>query len=104
MSSPFAARISFQTFTNFIPFAWSSTSSSPSQAIPKSSSTSSSDVGDELCSFAKKPIVLEKREPRFVSKERQLERLKSRLDQEQLKYKRSHIGGGKMHEEEALVL
>lgn len=56
--------------------------------MPEIASASSRDVSDDV---AQRPVVPEKMEPRFVSKERQLEKLRSRLDQEQLRCKRAGV-------------
>lgn len=101
MPSPFA-QLSFQTFTNFIPLPWSA-SRSRTQVIPESSSVSSRNTGGEQSSFVKRSIVSEKRGPRFVSKERQLEKLRSRLEQEQVQSmgKRADVSADKARGEEA---
>jgi hypothetical protein len=79
MSNPLAARISFQTFTNLLPSSWSVSRSlaGPYEVIPNSSSASRSQ--DRLLPTTD-PAVVEKRGPRFVSKEKQLEKLRSRLE------------------------
>jgi len=75
MSTPLAARISFQTFTNLLP-SWGASPSSigSCQRTPDTSCKSSNH--DQSSGG---PVVMEKREPRFVSKEKQLEKLRSRL-------------------------
>jgi hypothetical protein len=76
MSSPFATRLS--TFTNFIPLPWASSASGQPEASPSDESTSFS-TGDRHAVSKMRP-----RERCFVPRERQLERLKLRLAQEQL--------------------
>jgi hypothetical protein len=82
MSNPLAARISFQTFTNLLP-SWSTSRSlaGSCQVVPYSSSASQSQ--DHLSSMTD-PAVFEKRGPRFVSKEKQLEKLRSRLEKKDI--------------------
>jgi len=76
MSNPLGA--SFQTFTNLLPSSWGGSRSPVGsyEVLPDSSSTSRSQ--DRLQSTSV-PTV-EKRGPRFVSKEKQLEKLRSRLE------------------------
>jgi hypothetical protein len=89
MSSPLSTRISFQTLTNFIPAVWSprnhvpETVASPCLATRRLSSEPVPEDGPLLSSQeqTKEPVgVTWKRG--YVSKEKQLEKLRSRLERE----------------------
>lgn len=75
MSSPLSARISFQTLTNFIPISWSQRSNVPASL---SSGVDGAPKPDDVT--PRRASVPLKRG--FVSKERQLEKLRSRLERE----------------------
>jgi len=77
--APFSARVSLQTLTNFIPIPWSQRRDAP---VPSYSSVKSTPKIDDVLA-AKEPAqqtVPLKRA--FVSKEKQLEKLRSRLERE----------------------
>jgi len=78
MSTPLAGRISFQTFTNLLPSSWSASPSLAGsyQVTPDGSCKS---LNHDQISAVGGPAMAEKREPRFVSKEKQLEKLRSRM-------------------------
>lgn len=96
MSSPLSARLSFQTLTNFIPLSWSPSANPVGSAvatlcrIPESSSSSSSSSNDNKTELLSEPgivarvikdvSVVQKRG--YVSKEKQLEKLKGRLQRD----------------------
>jgi len=98
MSSPLSARLSFQKLTNFIPLPWSSTNSVGSAAAalclaPESSRSSSTttntndnaEIGlrpepGNVARVIKDVSVVQKRG--YVSKEKQLEKLRSRLQRD----------------------
>jgi hypothetical protein len=85
MSSPLSTRISFQTLTNFIPVSWSPRNHNVEPAASSSlvsrslnSSIVSNERAPEHCCL---PVdVLRKRG--YVSKEKQLEKLRSRLERD----------------------
>ncbi|OAX43098.1 hypothetical protein K503DRAFT_766195 [Rhizopogon vinicolor AM-OR11-026] len=83
MSSPLAARFSFQTFSNFIPLSWSPGAAAvSSHATPSISINSSDDDGaaEAVSLFASaRPGVRRSAERRFVSRDQQLEKLRNRL-------------------------
>ncbi|OJA07685.1 hypothetical protein AZE42_01879 [Rhizopogon vesiculosus] len=83
MSSPLAARFSFQTFSNFIPLSWSPGAAAVSSRTTPSISISSSGDGDAaeaVSLFASAcPGVRRSAERRFVSRDQQLEKLRNRL-------------------------
>lgn len=68
MSSPLAARLSFQTFTNFIPLSWSATT-----AVTPPPSMASAEPEEVAATPVRRG---------YVSKESQLEKLRSRLERE----------------------
>jgi hypothetical protein len=85
ISSPLTGRISFQTLTNFIPIPWSPRTPLAESATSSlaTTSSSSSSVSDEIPSssrtqFWSSAVIPQKRG--YVSKEKQLEKLRSRLD------------------------
>lgn len=117
MSPTLATRISFQKLTNLIPMPslpWSPRSSSKGSAttatatatalcfIPESNSTSSTASEDVInehnrasSSFVNsRPAVAQSRQRGYVSKERQLERLRVRLEEERRVKVRSAVNVG----------
>jgi hypothetical protein len=81
MSSPLAARLSFQTLSNFIPLSWTPGAAAVALCIiPSSSSDISVDAAQSapLLSDAggSTPRLAERK---FVSKNKQMEKLRSRL-------------------------
>lgn len=78
MSSPLAARISFQTLSNFIPLSWTPGAATvASRTTPR---TSTDDVAEAASPFTSaRPGVRRSNERRFVSRDQQLEKLKNRL-------------------------
>ncbi|KIK99714.1 hypothetical protein PAXRUDRAFT_30357 [Paxillus rubicundulus Ve08.2h10] len=83
MSSPLAARLSFQTLSNFIPLSWTPGAAAVAVAsciIPSSSGNTSVDAAEsapllsDAGSSTPRPV-----ERRFVSKDKQMEKLRSRL-------------------------
>lgn len=98
MSSPLSARISFQTFTNFIPVAWSPrnkiTEPAASSLVTPSSNSSivsserAPERGPLFYSGAQTRVPVDVPHKRgYVSKEKQLEKLRNWLE---------HDGGAKM--------
>jgi hypothetical protein len=79
ISNPLAARISFQTFTNLLPSSWSASRTIPGSCASLTDSSSRSRNYDQL-PITTGRVVVEKREPRFVSKETQLAKLRDRLE------------------------
>lgn len=84
MSSPLSARLSFQTFTNLIPISWSQRASdAPSTRsffdVASTSETSTTPVAS---------IPLKRS---FVSKEKQLEKLRSRMKSEGMSKMRTSV-------------
>ncbi|KAG2031550.1 hypothetical protein BDR03DRAFT_927889 [Suillus americanus] len=78
MSSPLAARISFQTLSNFIPLSWTPGAAAvASRTTPR---TSTDDVAEAASPFTSAcPGVRCSIERRFVSRDQQLEKLRNRL-------------------------
>ncbi|KAG6820171.1 hypothetical protein H0H93_004434 [Arthromyces matolae] len=84
MTSPLSSRISFESFTNFIPFSWSQrniASGAPTTHV-SDSVQADDDVPSSREVFQAPAVAPVKRG--FVSKEKQLEKLRSRLKQENL--------------------
>lgn len=100
MSNPLAARISFQTFTNLLPSSWSTSRSlaGSCQAMPTGLSTS---LGHDQKSSTRDTVTVGKRGPRFVSKEKQLEKLRSRLERKDVK---SDVGACNSCQDQALFV
>jgi hypothetical protein len=88
MSSPLTARISFQTLTNFIPAVWSSGNHVPESVTPSCFATrrlsSGPALDDSLSSSCEqtRELVGVTSKRGYVSKEKQLEKLRGRLEQE----------------------
>lgn len=81
MSSPLAARFSFQTLSNFIPLSWTPGAAAvASRTTPNTSASSIDDVAEATSPFTSDcPGVRRSIERRFVSRDQQLEKLKNRL-------------------------
>ncbi|KIK42998.1 hypothetical protein CY34DRAFT_804324 [Suillus luteus UH-Slu-Lm8-n1] len=81
MSSPLAARFSFQTLSNFIPLSWTPGAAAvASRTTPNTSVSSIDDVAEAASPFTSDcPGVRRSIERRFVSRDQQLEKLKNRL-------------------------
>lgn len=86
MSTPLATRLS--TFTNYIPLSWAPLSSQVETTATQPSSSNGSTDTQTMGTFSNdqrvvpRRIVVSAREKCFVPRERQLQRLKLRLDQE----------------------
>ncbi|GLB33449.1 hypothetical protein LshimejAT787_0103330 [Lyophyllum shimeji] len=78
--SPFSARVSLQTLTNFIPISWSHRSDAPVSSSSCAGSALEVDGVRAPSEAAAKQSVPLKRA--FVSKEKQLEKLRSRLERQ----------------------
>lgn len=80
MSSPLSGRLSFQTFTNFIPLSWGS---SVNEA-PTTTSSHSHSATERVSDHAVSPVnvVLSRRAGGYVSREKQLRLLKTRMELE----------------------
>ncbi|KIJ70411.1 hypothetical protein HYDPIDRAFT_105122 [Hydnomerulius pinastri MD-312] len=81
MSSPLAARLSFQKLSSFIPLSWTPGAAAVAACIvPSSSSNMSMDAAESapLLSDAGN-AARRSTERRFVAKDKQLEKLRSRL-------------------------
>jgi hypothetical protein len=81
MSSPLAARFSFQTLSNYIPLSWTPGAAAvASRTSPNTSVSSIDDVAEAASPFTSDcPGVRRSIERRFVSRDQQLEKLKNRL-------------------------
>ncbi|KAG2148046.1 hypothetical protein DEU56DRAFT_106735 [Suillus clintonianus] len=81
MSSPLAARFSFQTLSNFIPLSWTPGAAAvASRTTPSTSVSSIDDVAQAASSFTSASHGVRRSiERRFVSRDQQLEKLKNRL-------------------------
>lgn len=85
MSSPLSARLSFQTLTNFIPVAWSPRSHNMESPASLSHVTSSSEHAPERGTpfysgtHARRPMDVPRKRG-YVSKEKQLEKLRNLLE------------------------
>ena len=77
-TSPISARISLQTLTNFIPFSWSSRA----KAAPESSDPASGDFDDQNVVRPQPSAPRQSGERGFVSREKQLSKLKARIEAE----------------------
>lgn len=82
MSSPLAGRLSFQTFSNFIPIPWSYRSGISDAAAAPSPSIKSVPVVDDKDNNVTSKSSGGPPKRVFVSKERQLEKLRIRLERE----------------------
>jgi hypothetical protein len=81
MSSPFSGRLSFQTFTNFIPLSWGS---QVNEASPTTTSSNSPSVAEDVSNLVVRPVGIAppRRTDGYVSREKQLRLLKTRLEVE----------------------
>ncbi|KAG6919315.1 hypothetical protein DXG01_007448 [Tephrocybe rancida] len=79
MTSPLSSRISLQSFTNFIPLSWSQRSIAPAAPIPNNTE-SVQKASNVLPLREAAPVTPLKRG--FVSKEKQLDKLRCRLERE----------------------
>lgn len=81
MSSPLAARFSFQTLSNFIPLSWTpGAAAAVSRTTPRTSVSSTDDVAQAASPFAGAyPSVRRSIERVFISRDQQLEKLKNQL-------------------------
>lgn len=81
MSSPLAARFSFQTLSNFIPLSWTPGAAAvASHTTPNTSVNSMDDVAEAASPFTSDyPGIRRSTERRFISRDQQLEKLKNRL-------------------------
>lgn len=81
MSSPLAARFSFQTLSNFIPLSWTPGAAAvASRPTPRTSVSSTDDVAEATSPFTSAcPGVRRSIERRFISRDQQLEKLRNRL-------------------------
>jgi len=81
MPNPLAARLSFQTFTNFIPLPWASRGA---RTPPTLSSTGLSSATHSAASSASDDTVVLPRKSAggFVSREKQLRKLRTRMEVE----------------------
>ncbi|KAG1863665.1 hypothetical protein F4604DRAFT_1784463 [Suillus subluteus] len=78
MSSPLAARISFQTLSNFIPLSWTPGAAAVvSRTTPRTSTDDAAEATSPFISAC--PGVRRLIERRFVSRDQQLEKLRNRL-------------------------
>lgn len=82
-SSPLSSRLSFQTITNFIPLSWASRSAT-SDIAPTSSTAPSMAIHSAASSVSDDTIVapLKAGGVGFVSREKQLRKLKARMELE----------------------
>ncbi|KAG6830628.1 hypothetical protein H0H92_015720 [Tricholoma furcatifolium] len=79
MTSPLSARLSFQSFTNFIPLSWSQRSITPT--VPATDAVEGVKKVDSVQAQPVDPAPTSLKRG-FVSKEKQLERLRCRLERE----------------------
>ncbi|KAG5654643.1 hypothetical protein H0H81_009891 [Sphagnurus paluster] len=84
MSSPLSARLSFQTFTNFIPISWSQ------RASDAPSTRSFFDVAS-TSEISTTPVASIPLKRCFVSKEKQLEKLRNRMKSESMSKMRTSV-------------
>ena len=83
MSSPLSGRLSFQTLTNFIPLSWSSSVNEESRtAAPSHSHRATDSVSDHTVGPV--DVVRPPRAGAYVSREKQLRLLKSRMEAERV--------------------
>ncbi|KAG6333765.1 hypothetical protein ID866_5327 [Astraeus odoratus] len=83
MSSPLSARLSLQKLSSFIPFSWTPGAATVASCIlPSYSSRPSLDMMESAPSSDTGDNVPRTTERRFVSRDKQLEKLRSRLSLE----------------------
>ncbi|KAG5644924.1 hypothetical protein DXG03_007389 [Asterophora parasitica] len=103
MTSPLSARLTFQTFTNFIPMSWSQVSAPPPPVDGESAPKTRGILPPTESASQQHAQTPSKRG--FVSKEKQLEKLRSRLEREgTMKMKTSVTAWCDNCDEEAVAL
>lgn len=91
-SSPLSGRMSFQTLTNFIPLPWASRVNEASHTAASSHSHSATDSASDL-TIRPVDVLPPRRTGVFVSREKQLRLLKTRMETEHVVATTSFING-----------
>jgi hypothetical protein len=92
MSSPLSGGLSFQTLTNFIPLPWASRANEASHTAAPSHSHSATDSASDL-TIGPVDVLRPLRTGVYVSREKQLRLLKTRMEAEQVVATTSFING-----------